>query len=202
MRIGVDFDNTIACYDGIFHAVAMKHMLVPANIGTSKDSVRNYLRAVGRENDWTELQGLVYGAHMAMVPPYPGVIDFFRRCIAFGIDIYIVSHKTRSPYRGKSQDLHAAARSWLTQKGFFNDVGLPDERVFFELTKQDKLARIGALKCDVFIDDLPEFLAEPQFPQNVDRVLFDPLKVAEITPFRRMHSWNEIEAALLPKDLR
>ena len=24
MRIGIDFDNTIACYDGVFHAAALE----------------------------------------------------------------------------------------------------------------------------------------------------------------------------------
>ena len=33
--------------------------------------------------------------------------------------------------------------------------------MFFELTKEAKVARIGGLGCTHFIDDLPEFLREP-----------------------------------------
>jgi hypothetical protein len=29
MRIGLDFDNTIACYDGVFHAAALERGLIP-----------------------------------------------------------------------------------------------------------------------------------------------------------------------------
>ena len=68
MRIGIDFDNTIACYDGVFHAAAVARGLIPAEIPTDKTSVRNHLRAIGREPDWTELQGYVYGARRKSSP--------------------------------------------------------------------------------------------------------------------------------------
>ena len=56
MRIGVDFDNTIACYDGVFHAAALERGLIPASVATDKTSVRDYLRALGRDAAFTELQ--------------------------------------------------------------------------------------------------------------------------------------------------
>jgi hypothetical protein len=34
------------------------------------------LRALGKEDVWTELQGYVYGARMAEAEAYPGVLDF------------------------------------------------------------------------------------------------------------------------------
>ena len=46
--------------------------------------------------------------------------------------------------------------------------------IFFELTKEAKMARIGALERTIFIDDLPEFLDEAAFPKGVERLLFDP----------------------------
>jgi hypothetical protein len=46
--------------------------------------------------------------------------------------------------------------------------------VFFELTQQDKVARVAALGCEAFIDDLPEILAMPGFPDGMCRILFDP----------------------------
>ncbi|NDC62910.1 MAG: aminoglycoside phosphotransferase family protein, partial [Planctomycetia bacterium] len=45
---------------------------------------------------------------------------------------------------------------------------------FFEETKEAKLARIAAIGCTQFVDDLPELLVHPQFPAGVRRVLFDP----------------------------
>jgi hypothetical protein len=192
MRIGVDFDNTIACYDGVFHAAAVERGLIPREVPTDKTSVRNHLRAIGREDDWTELQGYVYGARMDLVALYPGVAAFFAEARGAGHELFIVSHKTRHPYRGPAYDLHAAARGFLAAHGL-----VEDGRAHFELTLREKLARIGALALDVFVDDLPELLAEPAFPAATRAVLFDPDGHAPDAPFERHASWPAITAALL-----
>ena len=49
-----------------------------------------------------------------------------------------------------------------------------ESQVFFELTKEEKLARIGSFGCDVFLDDLPEILQASGFPASTRRILFDP----------------------------
>jgi hypothetical protein len=72
--------------------------------------------------------------------------------------------------------------------------------VHFELTKEAKLARIGALGCTHFVDDLPEFLDEPDFPAGVHKLLFDPNDAYGSTGrHRRFRSWAEIGQALLPE---
>jgi hypothetical protein len=205
-RIGVDFDNTIVSYDGAFHAAAVERGLIAAEVGSTKEAVRDWLRAAGREDDWTELQGHVYGPGMAKVRPFAGVADFFGRCIGAGVDVFVVSHKTLHPYRGPRHDLHASARGWLEAHGFTDPgrIGLPAERVFFETTKQAKLDRIARLGCTHFVDDLPEFLLEPGFPAGVERVLFDPHQseacraAAERHGLARVRSWAEAAALLLP----
>ena len=55
MRIGIDFDNTIACYDGVFHAAALERGLIPSELGRDKNSVRDHLNGAGRNDDFTEL---------------------------------------------------------------------------------------------------------------------------------------------------
>ncbi|MFM8291955.1 MAG: hypothetical protein ACKOC4_09685, partial [Planctomycetia bacterium] len=174
--IGIDFDNTIVCYDEVFVRVAVEQGLVPPQAATSKTAVRDYLRSEGQEDRWTELQGTIYGPRMTDARPFPGVAEFFAACRAAGIPVTIVSHRTRFPYRGERHDLHAAAYDWLARQGFHDPagIGLPVERVFFEETKEAKLARIAAVGCTHFIDDLPELLAHPLFPADVRRVLFDP----------------------------
>ena len=176
MLIGVDFDNTIVSYDTLFQRVAREWDLVPANIPASKTAVRDHLRAIGREDQWTELQGHVYGSRMAEAEPFAGVLDFFRQCRRSGIATRIISHKTRQPFLGAKHDLHAAAHAWLESQGFFSPdgVGLDRSDVYFELTKQAKIERIAACGCQVFVDDLPEFLTEPAFPPDVAKLLFDP----------------------------
>ena len=200
MRIGIDFDNTIACYDGVFHAAALERGLIPADLDRGKTSVRDHLRDAGREDDWTELQGYVYGARMDLVTCYPGAIGFMRRARADGHTVLVISHKTLHPYRGPQHDLHRAARSFLEAQGVVGgDQSCVDaEACFFELTLQEKLARIGRERCDVFIDDLPEFLAESAFPAATRGILFDPYQHYPDSRFPRYRSWDAITGALLP----
>lgn len=194
MRIGIDFDNTIVCYDGIFHRTAHERGLIAPDLPATKGTVRDHLRATGREPLWTELQGFVYGPGLAGADPFPGVWDFMREAQARGIDVKVVSHKTRHPYEGPAYDLHVSALSWLREQSAANGVALREGvDIYLEPTKQAKLERIGRLACDWFIDDLPEFLAEPGFPTGVGRVLFDP---AGQTPapgnMRRVDAWSEV----------
>ena len=93
--IGVDLDNTIVCYEGIFNEIGIKYGFIDADIQESKIAVRDHLRSVGREDDWTLLQGLVYGPMMARAKPYPGVSEFFEGCRKSEIKGYIISHRTK-----------------------------------------------------------------------------------------------------------
>jgi len=200
MRVGVDFDNTIVRYDAVFHAVALAQGLIPAELPAIKERVRDFLRAAGRESDWTAMQGYVYGRRMADVDPFPGALEFFLACHEAGVEAFIVSHKTRTPYAGPAYDLHAAALDWMEARGLFDPhgIGLPRDHVFLEESKTGKFARIANLGCTHFIDDLPEFLSDPQFPAGVDRLLFAPAgalpRGPEVTPCT---SWAEIAGRLL-----
>ncbi len=201
MLIGVDFDNTIVSYDRVFHRVAVEKGLIPDTLPVHKQAVRDHLRAIGREDAWTELQGYVYGARMADAAAFEGVCDCLAHWLRRGIDVHIISHKTRVPYLGPAYDLHAAAYGWLEQEGFFDParVGLPREHVRFELTKAEKLRRIAETACTHFIDDLPEFLAEPAFPAGVTKLLFDPAREHRLQHGvgERFSSWQELERFVL-----
>jgi hypothetical protein len=198
--IGVDFDNTIVSYDALFHKIARERAWITEDVPVNKSDVRNFLRRIGREDDWTEMQGLVYGGRMAEAAIFPGLKDFFKACKESGHVVNIISHKTRHPFRGELYDLHAAAMAWLDQEGFFSETpfAVGRDNVFLELTREAKLSRIGSQACDFFIDDLPEFLAEPGFPSTAAKVLFDPndLYSAE-THFQRIQNWNEAEQVCL-----
>jgi hypothetical protein len=175
MRIGIDFDNTIACYDGVFHAAALERGLIPPDLARDKNSVRDHLNGSSRKDDFTELQGYVYGARMDMVSPYPGFAEFIALAQGAGHTLFIVSHKTRHPLRGPQYDMHAAARAFLVAHRLIGGVaGIDPARVYFELTKEEKVARAAQLGCDIFIDDLPEILRLPGFPEGMRKILFDP----------------------------
>lgn len=195
MIVGVDFDNTIVCYDKLFYKVALKKRLIPKNLPAIKDEIRNYLREQKKENAWTELQGLIYGPRIFYAEPFSGVLDFFAYCKKHKISVYIISHKTRHPFLGSKHDLHMFAYKWLEEHGFYDlrKTGLSKNDVFFELTKEKKLMRIFKQKCTHYIDDLPEFLSEQKFPPGVKRVLFDPNgKYKNKYGFGYVTSWAEM----------
>jgi hypothetical protein len=195
MRIGLDFDNTIVSYDALFHSVAVEQSLVPAETAVSKVAVRDYLRVTGNEAAWTELQGYVYGARMDQALAYPGFVEFVHAAREANAELIIVSHKTRHPFLGPQYDLHAAAGGWIAAALRDRDARrlFTEDRVFFELTKEAKIARIAACACDYFIDDLPEILLMPGFPVATARLLFDPEQChAGDGMTARLGSWNEV----------
>ena len=117
--------------------------------------------------------------------------------------VNVISHRTRQPFAGPAIDMHAAARDWLDAQHWFTRGahGLDRERVYFEETKAEKLNRIAAAHCDVFIDDLAELLAEPEFPQGVERVLFDPHATGpRETRFKRVGSWHDLTELIFARD--
>lgn len=187
--IGIDFDNTIVRYDEVFHQVARETGLIPDNIPVKKEAVRDYLRSVGKEDDWTALQGLVYGARMHLARAFDGVMEFISRAIRSGHTIYIISHKTRYPFLGEKYDLHESARNWLKEQGFFQAVGMHEDQAFFELTKEAKIQRIISQGCEIFIDDLPEILDHPLFPQKVRKFLFSESAAETYPNFEILKSW-------------
>lgn len=195
MKIGIDFDNTIICYDDVFHKVACEKGLIPPELTRAKATVKKYLLAREREAVWTELQGVVYGTRLLEAEPYPGLPEFFSFCRENDIPICIISHKTRYPYKGRRCDLHAAAHAWLESQVWLHSAKVDFKRknIFFEPTKSEKIYRIKATQCTHFIDDLPDLLSDPAFPENVSRLLFDPNQNhIKNRAFKRVASWDEI----------
>ncbi len=203
MRIGIDLDNTIICYDQLFGWLASQRSLIPPGSTWDKTLVRDHLRRTGREEAWTKLQGEAYGPAIRRATPFPGVIDFISHCRAQAIPVFIISHKTREPFIGPRHDLHAAAMGWLEKQGFFSaSVGLSREDVFLEVSERDKLNRIRLQACTHFIDDLPEILSDVDFPQGIDRILFAPHAPASgeadggARGVNRFSSWDRLPGLL------
>lgn len=195
MIIGLDFDNTIVSYDALFHRVAVDEGLIAADCPPRKSEIRDRLRAEGREDRWTELQGQVYGERMGEAAAFPGALDFFRGAATRGIPLRIVSHRTKSPFLGKPWDLHAAALSWIEGSGLLGWIARED--IYFELTKAAKIARIQDLGCTHFVDDLPELLGDPSFPGDVARFHFDPAGHSQPqAAWKQVRSWAELAATI------
>ena len=203
MRIGIDFDNTLVCYDELFWTLAWDCGLIDESVPRRKDAVRDDLRRRGLEPLWTQLQGQAYGPRILEATPFSEVLAAVTEFRQRGWDVFVVSHKTRVPISGEQYDLHAAALGWLRTNGLIGEVAAPisGDRVFFELTKREKLRRISEIDCDWFIDDLPELLTDTEFPSHVGRILFDPHHQVESLPdeIRRLSDWRRA-AGLLAKE--
>ena len=94
MKIGIDFDNTIASYDTLFHEVALRENFISRRwSGCGKTELRNYLRTQpDGEKTWMKLQGLVYGKYMHSAEMMPGVANFLISCNMRDHKIFIISH--------------------------------------------------------------------------------------------------------------
>lgn len=175
LQIGVDFDNTVAGYDHVFVAAAQEAGLVGSGCEESKQGVREAIRnGPGGERQWQWLQGQVYGRLMHRAELIEGAAEFLERCRERRIPVYVVSHKTQyGHYDDGRTNLRDAAMRWMTEQRFFQREGfaLPPENVFFETTREDKIARIAGLGCTHFVDDLEEVFREPAFPSGVARCL-------------------------------
>lgn len=196
LTIGIDFDNTLANYSGVFYQVGVGLGWLPENIGQSKSSVKQYFFEHNQKDKWTELQGLVYGDEIHRAQLYEGAKDVIAYLLNKGHIVYIISHKTQFPVIGKKVSLHNAATKWLIDNEIIGDSPeqLVDSKVFFNQTQKDKISKIIELDCDFFIDDLPAIFQHINFPNYVKKVFFDPDNHFKKVNFADFHfkSWQQI----------
>lgn len=194
MRIGLDFDNTIVCYEKAITLLASELFELPQDVPRTKLGLREFFRATNREQEWTEFQGNLYGPGMTYAEPFNGAIASMQALVKNGHDLLIISHRSRAPYAGPPFDLHAAANTWITlhlqSAGLF--ISNNSAAIFLE-TREEKVVKISELKCEAFLDDLPEVLLTQGFPEGVLGVLFDPSGTHEIPPrCKRITAWAEL----------
>jgi len=204
MKIGIDFDNTIACYDTLFHEVALRENFISKSwSGCSKTELRDYLRTQPNgEKTWMKLQGLVYGKYMHLAKLMPNVANFLLSCNVRNHELFIISHKTEYGHYDPEQiSLRKKALKWMDANRFFDlkYFGIDKRNVFFADTRQEKVEKILNIECNWFIDDLPEVFEEPLFPLETNKILFgsyEPLIISKITV---LNSWEKISKYILGK---
>lgn len=128
------------------------------------------------------VQGQVYGAFMDKAEIFPGFKEFLNRATGAGVELMIISHKTERGHFDPAQiNLRDAARSWLSHQGISGPAGapVPEASVYFESSREEKIARIAELKCTHFVDDLEEVFSHQGFPSQTRRYLFTSGGIAE-----------------------
>ena len=202
MRIGIDLDNTIICYDRIFHTVAVERDQIPRTFANEKQAIRDYIRKLpDGEVAWTALQAEIYGPRLSEAEVFPGVHETLRNWRANGHELFIVSHKTRYAAADRAQacDLRVAALAWLSENAL---AGPPDApvslaNIHFASERAAKCRIISDLCCDLFVDDLTEVFLEADFPAHVRGVLFQ----ADLVPglpanLVLARNWQEVAGAV------
>lgn len=166
LRIGLDFDNTIANYDQAFPEVArilgFKNKNLTATLN-KRDLKRELLAQPDGDMAWQKVQGLVYGKHIDLATLYPGVYEFVLRALSGNHQVFIVSHKTKLGHFDESKTpLRTAATNWLINRKLAGDENsqISLQNVFYAETRDEKIQKIAELKLDVFIDDLDEVLSD------------------------------------------
>ncbi len=197
MHIGIDFDNTIAGYETMIRSFACENDWIEASKLGGKRSLRDGIRQLpGGEQKWMILQAEIYGPRMGEAELIDGVDHFLRACLDKGEKVSIISHKTTYANASKGGvDLRKAALAWMERKEFFTDsgFGLDTNNVHFADTRREKCQMIGALGCNIFIDDLYEVFADLNFPQNVKKILFETEPGLTFRPEMKIcASWSEI----------
>ena len=193
IKLGIDFDNTLITYDAIFKKAALEKGLIPINYPESKNLIRDYLIDRDQEKLFTLLQGEVYGSRLFEATQSEGMYESLRKAQKNGIELFIISHKTKTPYQGPKYDLHNAASNWLEKNLFFEKSGIniPRKNVYFEVTKENKIKRIESLGCSHFIDDLPEIL--DMVSSNIKKILYNPkLNNLKRNDYINMTNWSDL----------
>ena len=191
-KIGVDFDNTLIKYDDIFYKIAISQQLIDESVSPTKKAIKHDMQRRKKDSEFTRLQAEVYGRGIKDAEPTLGSIEALKRLKKEGHEVYIISHKTLNPIKGPKYDLREAASNWLVAKEYFEEsgVGLSRKNVFFENTKEEKVARIKKIGCEHFIDDLEEILE--MIDAKINRILYSEEVVS--TGFKLLKNWqNEKE---------
>lgn len=197
MRIGLDLDNTLICYDRAFLQVGKDEGLLPQSFDGNKPAIKRALLAERPDGLlWETLQGLVYGRRIDAANLFDGVEDFLALCRERGAEVVVISHKTELAHHDPSTNLRQAALGWMESRGLFEAAGLERCNVHFEATREGKVRRIGALGCAMFVDDLADVLTDGGMPASCRKILFgsDPHDGLEHYP-----TWRDVSNAIFPR---
>ncbi len=200
MRIGIDIDNTVICYDGSFASLAKEEGFLNSELN-SKEEVKTAYHSLGLHNQFTRLQGKVYGEYIAEAELFEGCSNFITRARTAGYHLFLVSHKTTYPILGRKVDLRNATKKFLEDVNVIGCKTIQARFVYFEDTLEAKIERIKQLQLDAHIDDLAGVLMHPKFPAQTRQILFDPNNMSKgNNSFARYSSWKDIQSSLKIRD--
>ena len=189
IKIGIDFDNTIAFYDEVFAKVAIKMKLINSGWKGTKTQLKKKIIENKNLENWKKLQGQVYGKYMKKALVYKGFDHFFQLAQFLNAKLFIVSHKTKyGHYDKKKINLRIEALKWLKKNKYYKNV-----QIFFENSIDQKINTINSLNLNFFIDDLELILDNPKLKKNIKKILINQNTKRKINKkFLEFTNWFEI----------
>ena len=169
IRFGFDLDNTLIDYSAsVLKYCQINNLKKCDNIGELRQLLR---KSNINNNAWQVAQCWLYTTGLEYANFSEGAIDLIHHLHKKNIDIYIVSHKTEfTPNFCERKNLRHLALTWLKNSEIVNV--LPDfKNLYFEGTRQEKIAQINRLNLDYFVDDLFEVLNDPNLAKSISKYL-------------------------------
>ena len=143
MKIGIDFDNTIANYEFLFEKIAYQSGYLDKLKGRNKFQIKKILNK--KKFRWERLQGKIYGKYMSQAKLFPYLARFLFNAKAKNYKIYVVSHKTKYGHFDRAKyDLREEAMKWMRANDFFDKkvLCINPKNIFFCNSQSEKIKKI------------------------------------------------------------
>ena len=177
MKIGIDFDNTIAIYDDLFNLENKKYNFTGNKKSNPKETLKkNLLKSKNGLFLWNKFQGSLYGGKIKYAKIASGLKLFLIIAQYFKYEIFIISHKTEYGHYDKNKiNLRTEALKWLRQNNFFvkKNLLIKKKNIFFCNSQEDKIQKINSLNLDYFVDDLPVILKHKEIKYNIKKIFYN-----------------------------
>lgn len=201
MKIGIDFDNTIANYEQCFNFLTRKYFYSKKKeiIETKNSIKKKILNLKDGKYLWMKMQGQAYGKYIDKALVMNDFLKFLLITKNRKHTIVIVSHKTKfGHYDKKKILLRKSATRWMIKNKIINSnySNINKGSIFYADTRENKINIINKLQCDYFIDDLFSVLNDKKFSQKTNKILFGKQKKNKFLTFE---NWNEIINFFYPK---
>ena len=156
LKIGVDLDNTVVVYNELILDICYEEGIkIPPDLFT-KEAISDFLKATGRNKEWTDIQALIYGPEMCRAKLAPGFSEFSALVFKTNSKLTLISN--RSYYAAhdteEKYNLHSCAKNWIEK-----NLPCTFESVNFENSTGNKIRLASASNLDYFIDDLDEMVS-------------------------------------------
>jgi hypothetical protein len=159
--VGLDLDNTVINYGLSARKFALSNDIHGIQ---NVSQLREFYKRNHEDKAWSQVQEWIYTEGLLFARVNIGLKELLSHLKTLNYPTYIISHKTKVSVNGL--DLWGPACHWIAESlgNYFEPLS---EIVFFEETREDKIARISHQKITHFVDDLQDVLLEPNFPSNV-----------------------------------